>query len=66
MEALYRTPYEKFARYSPAGRPADVAAFLQGYVDAGCRSFNLLAAAGDDRAAIDGAQEVRALLEDNA
>lgn len=66
MEALYRTPYEKFARYSPAGRPADVAAFLQGYVDAGCRSFNLLAVAGDDGAAIDGAQEVRALLEDNA
>lgn len=66
MEGLYRTPYEKFARYSPAGRPADVAAFLQGYVDAGCRSFNLLAVAADDQAAIDGARTVRALLEDYA
>jgi alkanesulfonate monooxygenase SsuD/methylene tetrahydromethanopterin reductase-like flavin-dependent oxidoreductase (luciferase family) len=65
MEGLYRTPYEKFARYSPAGRPADVAAFLRDYVDAGCRSFNLLAVAGDDRAAIEGARTVRTLLEDN-
>jgi alkanesulfonate monooxygenase SsuD/methylene tetrahydromethanopterin reductase-like flavin-dependent oxidoreductase (luciferase family) len=65
MESLYRTSYEKFARYSPAGRPADVAAFLRGYVNAGCRSFNLLAVAASDKAAIDGAQTVRALLEDN-
>jgi alkanesulfonate monooxygenase SsuD/methylene tetrahydromethanopterin reductase-like flavin-dependent oxidoreductase (luciferase family) len=62
MESLYRTPYEKFARYSPAGSPDDVAAFLQDYVEAGCRSFNLLAVAGDDTAAIDGAQAVRRLL----
>jgi hypothetical protein len=39
---------------------------LQEYVDAGCRSFNLIAVAADDRAAIDGAQTVRAILEDNA
>jgi hypothetical protein len=66
MEGLYRTPYERFARYSPAGRPADVAAFLRDYIHAGCRSFNLLAVAADDRAAIEGAHTVRALLEDNA
>jgi alkanesulfonate monooxygenase SsuD/methylene tetrahydromethanopterin reductase-like flavin-dependent oxidoreductase (luciferase family) len=65
MEGLYRTPYEKFARYSPAGTPADVAAFLQGYVDAGCRSFNLLAVAANDQATIDGAQLVRAFLGGN-
>jgi alkanesulfonate monooxygenase SsuD/methylene tetrahydromethanopterin reductase-like flavin-dependent oxidoreductase (luciferase family) len=66
MEGLYRTPYEKFSRYSPAGRPAEIAAFLQDYVKAGCRSFNLLAVAADDSAAIDGARQVRAILEDNA
>ncbi len=62
MEKLYRTPYERFARYSPAGTPADVASFLRGYVTAGCRSFNLLAVAADDQAAIDGARAVRELL----
>ena len=62
MEGLYRTPFEKFARYSPAGSPEDVAAFLQHYVDAGCRSFNLLAVAGSDMAAIEGAQAVRTLM----
>jgi alkanesulfonate monooxygenase SsuD/methylene tetrahydromethanopterin reductase-like flavin-dependent oxidoreductase (luciferase family) len=62
MEGLYRTPFEKFARYSPAGRPEDVAAFLQHYIDVGCRSFNLLAVAGSDTAAIEGARTVRTLM----
>jgi hypothetical protein len=62
MEGLYRTPFEKFARYSPAGRPEDVAAFLQHYIDVGCQSFNLLAVAGSDTAAIEGARTVRTLM----
>ena len=61
MERLYRTPFEKFARYSPAGSPAAIAEFLQAYVAAGCRSFNLLTV-GPDAASVDGAAEVRALL----
>jgi alkanesulfonate monooxygenase SsuD/methylene tetrahydromethanopterin reductase-like flavin-dependent oxidoreductase (luciferase family) len=62
MERLYRTPFEKFARYSPAGSPADIAAFLRPYVDIGCRSFNLLTV-GPDAATVDGAAEVRELLQ---
>ena len=62
MEGLYRTPYDKFARYSPAGTPEDVAAVLQRYVEAGCRSFNLLAVAKNDETAINGARTVRTLL----
>ena len=61
MEKLYQVPFEKFAKYSPSGSPTDVADFLRPYVDAGCRSFNLLTV-GPDAAAVDGAAEVRALL----
>lgn len=61
MERLYRTPFDKFARYSPAGSPADIAEFLRPYVDAGCRSFNLLTV-GPDVATVEGAAEVRDLL----
>ncbi len=62
MEHLYQTPFEKFARYSPAGTPEQVAGLLQAYVDAGCRSFNLIAVAVDDDIIIEGARCVRELL----
>lgn len=62
MERLYQVPFEKFARYSPAGSAADVAAFLRPYVEAGCRTFNLLTV-GPDAGSVDGAAEVRALLQ---
>jgi hypothetical protein len=35
---------------------------LRPYVEAGCRSFNLIPVADSEQAAIDGAAEVRALL----
>ncbi|MEV5831649.1 LLM class flavin-dependent oxidoreductase [Spirillospora sp. NPDC052242] len=62
MEQLYRTPFEKFERYSPYGTPEDVAAALRPYVHAGCRSFNLIAGDASPRATIEGALAVRALL----
>ena len=45
-----------------AGTPAEVAAGLRPYLDAGCRSFNLIPAADTERAAIEGTDAVRALL----
>ena len=36
MEAFYATPFAAFERYSPYGRPEDVAAFLAPYAEAGC------------------------------
>jgi hypothetical protein len=36
------------------------------YVDAGCRSFNLIPAADSEQAAIEGAAAVRELLRENA
>lgn len=62
MEALYQLPYERFARYAPAGTPDDVAAALAPYVDAGCTRLNLIPVAEDDRTAIAGVARVRALL----
>lgn len=41
MEAFYKVPFEKFARYTPFGTPREVAEQLVGYAAAGCRMFNL-------------------------
>jgi alkanesulfonate monooxygenase SsuD/methylene tetrahydromethanopterin reductase-like flavin-dependent oxidoreductase (luciferase family) len=66
MTALYRLPFEKFARYSPYGTAEDVAAALRPYLEVGCRSFNLVAVAEDAERTIDAASAVRALLRDGA
>ncbi len=62
MEDFYGTPFGKFERYCPCGTPEEIAASLRPYVDAGCRSFNLIPVADSERAAIEGADAVRALL----
>jgi alkanesulfonate monooxygenase SsuD/methylene tetrahydromethanopterin reductase-like flavin-dependent oxidoreductase (luciferase family) len=63
MEALYQAPFDRFARYAPAGTPDDVAAALAPYVDAGCDTFDLIPVACDDGTAIEGCAHVRALLQ---
>jgi len=62
MEGLYGLPFERFARYVPAGTPADVADALQPYVDAGCRTFNLLTQSPDSSMIPGAVGEVRRLL----
>ena len=62
MEDFYRTPFGKFERYCPCGTPEEIAASLRAYVDAGCRSFNLIPVADSERAAIEGADAVRTAL----
>jgi alkanesulfonate monooxygenase SsuD/methylene tetrahydromethanopterin reductase-like flavin-dependent oxidoreductase (luciferase family) len=62
MEGFYATPFERFEKYSPHGRPEDVAAFLAPYVEAGCGSFNLIPANPDADEALAGVAEVRRLL----
>jgi alkanesulfonate monooxygenase SsuD/methylene tetrahydromethanopterin reductase-like flavin-dependent oxidoreductase (luciferase family) len=64
MERLYRLPFEKFDRYSPRGRPDDVAAELHPYLGAGCRTFNLIAIAGEPDEALEGVVAVRRILTD--
>lgn len=62
MEALYGLPFERFARYVPAGTPADVAEALRPYVEAGCRTFNLLTQSPDPTMIPGAVGEVRRLL----
>ena len=62
MEELYRAPFGKFERYCPCGTPAEIAAALRPYADAGCRSFNLIPVADTDQAAIEGAGAARTAL----
>ncbi len=62
MEGFYKVPFESFERYSPYGRPADVAAALKPYLDAGCRRFNLMPVAASEEAGIEAVAEVASLL----
>ncbi len=62
MEALYRMPFERFERYTPAGTPADVAAALRPYVEAGCGEVNLIAVAATPLESVRAAAEVRRIL----
>jgi alkanesulfonate monooxygenase SsuD/methylene tetrahydromethanopterin reductase-like flavin-dependent oxidoreductase (luciferase family) len=62
MQEFYQTPFSKFERYCPCGTAQDIAASLQPYVDAGCRSFNLIPLGEDQDLAIEGAEAVRTTL----
>jgi alkanesulfonate monooxygenase SsuD/methylene tetrahydromethanopterin reductase-like flavin-dependent oxidoreductase (luciferase family) len=66
MEGFYQIPFDRFARYSPFGTPADVAAFLVPYVEAGCTTFNLIPQSPDVDTAVAGAAEVKRLLSPSA
>ena len=62
IEGFYQVPFGKFEKYSPCGTAGQIAESLRPYVEAGCRSFNLIPVADSQQAAIDGAAEIRALL----
>jgi alkanesulfonate monooxygenase SsuD/methylene tetrahydromethanopterin reductase-like flavin-dependent oxidoreductase (luciferase family) len=62
MESLYHRPFREFSAYVPHGTPDDVATQLEPYVDAGCRTFNVIPVAVDDETAIDGCARVRSAL----
>ncbi len=59
---MYRTPFARFERYSPAGSAAEIADFLAPYVDAGCREFNVMCIAESDERSIDAVAEIRRRL----
>ena len=49
IEAMYRTPYERFARYTICGTPETWLARVHEFAAAGVRHFNLVFAGGDVR-----------------
>jgi probable F420-dependent oxidoreductase len=48
MEAFYRTPFERFEKWSPYGQPDAIAEFLAPYVESGCAWFNFVIADAAD------------------
>jgi alkanesulfonate monooxygenase SsuD/methylene tetrahydromethanopterin reductase-like flavin-dependent oxidoreductase (luciferase family) len=63
MEGFYRgTSFDRFERYSPYGTPAEIAEFLAGYVDAGCRLLNVMPVADSPERCIDGVAEIKERL----
>lgn len=62
METFYGMPYERFERWSPAGRPRDVADFVAPYVDAGCTLINLIMNGPSLEHEVEACAEVRATL----
>jgi len=62
MEGFYHVSFGKFEKYSPCGTAGQIAESMLPYVEAGCRSFNLIPVADSEQAAIEGAAQVRALL----
>jgi alkanesulfonate monooxygenase SsuD/methylene tetrahydromethanopterin reductase-like flavin-dependent oxidoreductase (luciferase family) len=64
MERSYGLPFERFERYTPCGRPEDIATALEPYLAAGCRRFNFVPEAPDLEHAVAAIAEVRRLLSD--
>ena len=63
MERLYETPFERFAKWCPAGPPDVVAAFVAEYESAGARDVSLIAVAETPEEAVAGAIAVRELVK---
>ena len=58
METMYQTPFVRFERYSPFGRPGEIADALGPYVEAGCRHFNIMPVAASSEASVEGVAEI--------
>ena len=63
MQDFYKIPFERFERYSPYGRPEEIAEFLVPYVEAGCDHFNLLGVQSNQDEVVEAALAVKAALE---
>lgn len=62
MQGFYQIPYERFERYSPYGRPEEIAEFLAPYVEAGCTHVNLLSVQSDPDQVVEAALSVKEAL----
>ena len=63
MQGFYKIPFERFERYSPYGRPEEIAEFLVPYVEAGCDHFHLLAVQPNQDEVVEAALAVKTALE---
>ena len=64
MQDFYQLPYDRFERWSPAGSPEAITAFLVPYAEAGCSVFNLIVQGASAEAEINAAGEIRRLMRE--
>jgi alkanesulfonate monooxygenase SsuD/methylene tetrahydromethanopterin reductase-like flavin-dependent oxidoreductase (luciferase family) len=62
MQSVYRLEPDVFARWCPAGTPADIAEFIAPYLEAGATSVSLIARGQDFAETIESVAEVRRLV----
>lgn len=62
MQAVYQLPFDTFERYTPYGGAAEIAEMLAPYVEAGCRTYNLIAAGGSPEEQAKTVAEVKNIL----
>jgi alkanesulfonate monooxygenase SsuD/methylene tetrahydromethanopterin reductase-like flavin-dependent oxidoreductase (luciferase family) len=62
MEEMYRTPFEKFEKYSPYGSAKVIADFIVPYIENGARIFNIAARGETEEICIDTIAEVSEIL----
>ena len=62
MEEMYRTPFEKFEKYSPYGSAQLIADFIVPYIENGARTFNIAARGPNEETCIDTIAEVSEIL----
>jgi alkanesulfonate monooxygenase SsuD/methylene tetrahydromethanopterin reductase-like flavin-dependent oxidoreductase (luciferase family) len=62
MQSMYRIPFERFEKYSPYGGAAEIADFLAPYVEAGCRSLNVMCVAESSERAVEAVAAVKERL----
>ena len=63
MERLYKTPFERFAKWCPAGPPEVVAEVVARYAEAGAHDVSLIAVAETPDESIAGAIAVRGMVQ---
>jgi alkanesulfonate monooxygenase SsuD/methylene tetrahydromethanopterin reductase-like flavin-dependent oxidoreductase (luciferase family) len=62
MEAFYRIPFGRFAKYAPCGTPSQLADALVPYAEAGCSIFNLMIVGRDPEEEVAAVAEIRSHL----
>ena len=62
MQGFYQIPFERFERYSPYGKPEQIAEFLGPYLEAGCTHVNLLGVQSSPDETVDAALAVKEAL----
>jgi alkanesulfonate monooxygenase SsuD/methylene tetrahydromethanopterin reductase-like flavin-dependent oxidoreductase (luciferase family) len=64
IEALYKLPYDKFAKYCFEGSPVEVAKQLAPYAEAGCQRFSIIAVGESLSHEIDSVSETASQLRE--